>query len=267
MHQSVYAIILIFVSSAPIVLAQTTYPGQFIRPQNFEKLPETIQQEFKALPDGPKHFNHLHNGQSEKHIFITRRTPDYYAIFRAGDRDDMFSQNGLLLLWDVEGGSLLRPQHDVVTEMWGTQVNDSHIESDGITPEVRIAGNVIDLQNPNQQLPDGNLLISYSNDDLLEKSIRMTDNSISVFINKIQQDTQVSFTEMLPILQVDYEMWRVNDKRIMMLEYGNDLSIDLRGNITNVHWLSRDYVEHKALCALSIKANDRLTYTFRFEKP
>jgi len=240
-------------------------PYAFLHRNHYNWMPtdDEMRQAKETIPYLARdRFNHQRVDSRHPVSFTYIRKPAYYAAFNAGQILTAQQRYGLGLLWSRVGGTLLQSQTNSQVTAWGTKPagREQVYEASTFHPEVSVDNHVITTQAGVRDLPQGVVMFQYRLGDQGQKKVTFDEKEIRV---EIQHPGR--FDEILPILVSDYECMVVTSRHITIPEYGGHFRIDLESENATIGWESKGFIAGKALCGITVRCQDRLTYRFCFD--
>lgn len=238
-------------------------PYTFLHRSNTRYFPTQMEQDVSIamLPCNKKSsFIQQRMDSREPVVFTYIKKSGYYAAFNSGKIIKEQQRFGLGLLWLPSAGALIQNQTGTNNASWGTipEKNSECIESKDIYPLFSIDSKPVTPETGITDLPGKLLQISYPLKDLGSKTIKFSDDGISVNVL-----CKGKFKEVLPILLKQNEVITVSDKLIMIVKNGK--KIEIRSNASKVESKITAYsAGSNKVYAVTLEATNNLNYSFIF---
>lgn len=125
------------------------------------------------------------------------RRPGYYAIFNSGRSLTKLQRFGLGLVWTDAHGTVLQSQANTRREAWGTRADESDNVYETALPGAlfKVSGSPVVSSPGAQDLPEGDMEISYPLRDRGNKRLSFLPNTITVRV-----EHEDPFSEQVPLL-------------------------------------------------------------------
>lgn len=203
--------------------------------------------------------NFTHQRADSRHpvVFTYIRRPTYYATLNAGKILSPQQRYGLGLLYHPAMGTVLQSQTNTAAA-WGTRFNETFYEASDVQAQFLIDSQILTPQPGAQNLPDGNLTITYPLGETGDKTIHFTNDAIEVTVEHTG-----TFTEYIPLLKTSSDTLNITTNQLTLTRNNITFTIETSSPIT---LQETDLTIHNyTIVVAQIPAeNHTLTYTLKF---
>lgn len=236
-------------------------PYTFLHRDHIQWHPTTKQKETATaqLPYIARNtFTHQRTDSRHPVTFTYVRRPNYYVTFNAGKILSPQQRYGLGLLYHPQAGTVLQSQTGTTDQAWGTLSQDTLYEASDLIAQFQINAETITPQPGTQDLPSGDLTITYPLGEKGNKTIRFTDGVIDITLNHTDP-----FTEILPLITMDSDALQTNDTSLTLTR--NNITLTLTASAPITLQNTEHTLKNRTVIVAQIASQNELSYTLTFE--
>lgn len=225
----------------------------------------TEEQKKKAINNLPylknENFVHVRHDNRSETTYSFIRKPDYYTIFNSGKIITDQQRYGLGLIWNPEIGTLFQSQSGTNDASYGTKANGKEqvYEAEDLIPQFKLDNQIWKPVEGNNDLANGEFVVTYNLGDNGKKTIHFKENKIVV-----QVEYSGNFTEILPLLISENDVLTANDNQITLQNEHVKLAINFTNSSNQKHSAYKSDLIEKKVQVFEISASDKLVYELVF---